>query len=181
VITYHGVVGEKKGILELIDSAEMLVKKFKNLVFLVIGDGYEPFLDLISQKKLKKYFIFTGRVQYSEIPSYLKASDIDFSVLKPTKQYRVSIPTKIFEGMQAGIPFVGNAEFPAMQEIVKKYKAGILVNSDINEIVLVLEKLIKDKKLRSELGRNGQQAISKEYNWENQAKLFIKFYDKILV
>lgn len=179
VITYHGVIGEKKGILELIDVAEELTKRFNNLVFLVIGDGYEPFVESIEEKGLTKYFIFTGRIQYSEIPSYLKASDIDFSVLRPTKQYRISIPTKIFEGMQAGIPFLGNAEFPSLQEIIKKYKAGLLVNSELKEITGALESLIKDENLRSKLGKNGELAIKKEYNWEKQAEMFLEFYEKI--
>jgi glycosyltransferase involved in cell wall biosynthesis len=180
VIIYHGGVGEKKGILELISSAEKLVKKLDNLRFLIIGGNFEKFLDLTRAKGLDKYFIFTGWTDYKKIPDYLKASDIDYSVLQPTRQYLVSIPTKIFEGMQAGIPVVGNKEFPALHEIVKKNNAGILVNSNVNEITSALEKLINDDTLRAKLGRNGKIAIQKEYNWETQAKKLVKFYKGII-
>ncbi len=179
VITYHGVVGEKKGIVEIIGAAEKLTRKYKNLIFLIIGNGYEPYEEMVKKKALDKNFIFTGRVQYSEIPSFLKASDIDFSVLKPTIQYVLTTPTKIFEGMAAGIPILGNAEFPGLVDIIQKHQTGILVKYDLDEIIEALEKLIRDKKLRDKLGKNGKQIFNNEYNWENQEEKLIMFYNKI--
>jgi len=179
VIIYHGIVGELKGMLEIIGSAEELTKRYNNLRFLIVGNGYEPYLKVVKKKKLEKFFIFTGRVQYSEIPSFLKASDIDFAVLRPTKQYVLTTPTKIFEGMLAGVPILGNAEFPGLVNIVEKYQTGILVKCDMDEIIYALDKLILDKKLRKKMGKTGKLLIKRKYTWEKQAEKLIKLYEKI--
>jgi glycosyltransferase involved in cell wall biosynthesis len=179
VISYHGLVGKTRGILEIISAAEKLIKKYDNLMFLIVGHNYESFLEIVKEKSLEKYFIFTGRTHYSEIPDYLKASDISYSVLHPTKQYVITAPTKIFEGMSAGVPIIANKEFFALKEIVEKNNTGILVNLNLEEIIMGLEKLIKDKNLRMKMGRNGKLAVEREYTWEKQAENLVEFYNKI--
>jgi glycosyltransferase involved in cell wall biosynthesis len=179
VIIYHGVVGERKGINEIISAADKLTKKFDNIRFLIVGNGYEPFQKIVKEKSLTKSFVFTGRVDYSDIPSFLSASNIDFSVLHPTRQYILSVPTKIFEGMQAGIPIIANKEFPALTNIIQKTESGLLVNCNQSEIDTALEKLISDKKLRERLGGNGKVIVGKEYTWEKQEKKLVEFYNKI--
>lgn len=179
VIIYHGVVSERKGINEIISAANKLTKKFEKIRFLIVGNGYEPFLQKVKDKSLTKYFIFTGRVKYSDIPSLLLASNIDFSVLHPTRQYLLSAPTKIFEGMQAGIPIIANKEFPALIDIIEKTRSGLLVNCNQSEIDSALEKLISNNKLRNELGGNGKVTVEKKFTWEKQETKLIEFYNRI--
>jgi glycosyltransferase involved in cell wall biosynthesis len=180
VIIYHGVVGEKKGIVDLIDAAEILVKKYDNLKFLVVGNGYEPFLELAKKKSIANHFIFTGRAQYSDIPSYLKASDISFTIHRPVKQYLIGTPNKLYESMAAGLPVLGNAEFPGIYAVIKKNNLGVTVNCNRNEIVKGLDKLINDKNLRIQLSKNAKAATEREYNWEHQEIRLINLYKKIL-
>jgi glycosyltransferase involved in cell wall biosynthesis len=180
VITYHGGVDQKKGIIEMIEVAKILTGKHKNIKFMVIGGGHEPFYDMVKKLAIEHFFIFTGRVEYSEIPSYLKASDICYAVQRPTRQYAIGTPTKILEGLAAGISILGNAEFPVLKDIVKQRKTGILVRCEVKDIVRGLSILIKDKNLRRKMGENGQKAMLEKYNWESQAKKLVDFYRSIL-
>ena len=154
VIMYHGLIGKRKGIEELIEAAEILVKKHKNLKFVVAGPGYEPFVDVVKDRGLEETFIFTGRVDHENISALLKCADIYYSILQPTKQYVTSTPIKIFEAMYLGLPIIANAEFPEVVKILGKPKAGILVNCNIDEIVNEIEMLIKDPKRRTISGKH---------------------------
>jgi glycosyltransferase involved in cell wall biosynthesis len=91
----------------------------------------------------------------------------------------ITAPTKIFEAMAAGIPVIANKEFPALEKIIVENNAGIIVNCNIDDITNGLEKLIKNKKLRSEMGKNGRLAVEREYTWENQVKNLIGLYKEI--
>jgi glycosyltransferase involved in cell wall biosynthesis len=178
VIMYHGLIGKRKGIEELIEVAGILVKKHKNLKFVVSGPGYEPFIDVVKEHGLEETFIFTGRIDHENISALLQCADIYYSILQPTKQYKTSTPIKIFEAMYMGLPVIGNAEFPEVVKILGKPKAGVLVKCDIKEIVKAMEMLIKDPKKRKQLGEKAKKIAEKNYIWE-EAKL-VDLYNNLL-
>jgi len=180
VITYHGVLADGRGILILIDAAEKLSKKHRNLKFMAIGKNHEPYKALVKARGLSDFFIFTGPTPYSEIASYLLASDIIFTIKRPLKIFSITIATKVYEAMLVGKPVIGNTEFPAQRKLLEKYRTGLSVNGNTKSIVAGLEKLILDPKLRAELGRNGRKLAESKYNWEAQEKKLVTLYRKLL-
>jgi glycosyltransferase involved in cell wall biosynthesis len=180
VTVYHGAITEERGIFELIEAAKKLIKKHDNLKFLIIGRNYEPFSDLVKKMKLDDVFVFTGPVPYSDIPSYLSASDVSYSVFRPIKLFTITIATKVYEAMLAGLPVIANAEFPAQNELMSKHRFGLLVKCDIDEITTGLEKLINDSSLRAKLGRKGIELAKNEYNWEAQERKLFELYKTLL-
>lgn len=180
VITYHGVLADGRGILKLIDTAEKLSEKYGNLKFMAIGRNHEPYEAIVKSKGLKDSFIFTGPIPYSEIPSYLLASDILFTIKRPLKIFSITIATKVYEAMLVGKPVIGNAEFPAQRKLLEKYRTGLSVKGNTKAIVEGLVKLIEDPKLRAELGRNGKKLGERKYNWETQEKKLVTLYKKLL-
>ncbi len=180
VIMYHGIISDKKGIIELIASASQLLKDHDNLKFIVIGPAYEQYLERVKEKGIERHFIFTGAVEYNEIASYLKLADIYYSVLRPTKQYILSTPIKVFEAMAVGIPIIANAEFPELKSIIEKSQAGILVHNNVKEIVKGLENFIEDPEKRERIGLNARKAAEQEYVWEAQDPKLLKVYRGLL-
>jgi len=180
VTVYHGGINEERGIIELIEAAEKLIKKFDNLKFLIIGGNYEPFETMVKEKKLEDVFIFTGAVPYSDIPSYLGASDISYAVFRPLKLFTITIATKVYEAMIAGLPVIANAEFPAQKKLMTEHRFGLLVNCNASEIRTSLEKLINDASLRNKLGKVGKKLAEKEYNWEAQERKLFDLYNALI-
>jgi glycosyltransferase involved in cell wall biosynthesis len=180
VIMYHGLIGKRKGIEELIEVAVILAGKHKDLKFLVAGPGYEPFVEVIKSRGLEESFIFTGRVDHENISALLECADIYYSILQPTKQYVTSTPIKIFEAMYMGLPIIANEEFPEVVEILGKTKAGILVKCDVNEIVNAMELLIKDPEERVKLGEKAKKIAEKSYIWETQEAKLVGLYKDLL-
>ncbi len=180
VIMYHGIIGEKKGIIELIDTAAQLSKNHDNLKFVVIGPAYEQYLEMVRTMGIKDNFIFTGTIDYNDIASYLKVADIYYTIFRPTRQYLVSTPIKVFEAMAVGLPIITNAEFPELSKIIKKSQAGILVNCNVKEIVTGLENLINNPAKRKQMGLNARKAAAQEYVWETQVPKFVKIYQDLL-
>lgn len=183
VVEYHGVIGKKKGIDTLIEIANELIKNYKNLRFLIIGPGYEEYNEEIETRGLEKKVIFTGPVEYSQIPSYISASDIGYIVLPPSNQYLVSTPTKLFEAMSLGKPVIANAEYPEVQRVFNvksNLRPGVLTNYSPNKIKHALEKLIQNKELREKLGKNGEKLIMNYFSWESEKKKLIDWYEVLI-
>ncbi len=182
IIEYHGVIGPNKGTDQLFAAAALLVKKHKDILFLLIGDTSENYLAKRPEHGLEDFVIFTGPVDYNLIPSYISVSDIGYLVLPPTTQYIISTPTKLFECMLLGKPVVANAEFPEVANVMggpEKARPGLLVKYDVDEIVSALDRLIANRSLRKKYGDNGTARVLKSYTWEVEREKLIEFYEQL--
>ena len=67
-----------------------------------------------------------------------------------------------------------------LPEVVKNGKTGFVVEyGDINSIVNALEKLILNKSLCYEMGRNARKRIKKLYDWKDSVECMLKIYKRI--
>lgn len=168
IILYQGVVLEGRGINKVID----LIGNYKNIVFVVIGDGdFRPhFEQKVQELSLGEQVIFYGRVPHEELLSFTAGADFGLALIENiSKSYYYALPNKLFEYIMAGIPVI-SSNLPQMEKIVNDYKTGIVIDPENSE---ELEKLFtninNDKIPVNEFKKNAKEA-AKELNWENEYK-----------
>lgn len=109
---------------------------------------------------------YRGRVQPAEIPGLLTTGEVGLVFLEPLPNYRESLPTKLFEYMAAGIPFIAS-DFPYWRQLLDEYDAGIFVDtSDEKAPAEALRSLLADPQRCREMGQRGRRAIEKVFNFE---------------
>ncbi|ART78088.1 glycosyl transferase [Sutcliffiella horikoshii] len=102
------------------------------------------------------------------------------ALFPPTEHYMKKELTKFFEYMSAGLPIICS-DFPAWKELVEKYNCGIAVNPlDNNQIKEAIEYLKNNPEEAERMGINGQQAVKKHLNWDNEASKLQEWYGEIL-
>ena len=83
-MVFSGRVTKEKGVSELIDVMIQL-KQYEKIKLLIIGSSFygdaiheDSFIKALKQKAeiIKERIIFTGFIPYSQMPQYLKISDI---------------------------------------------------------------------------------------------------------
>ena len=87
-----------------------------------------------------------------EVPSLLSLCDFSIAFIKPAYSKIASSPTKFGELLSMGIPFICNKGIGDMEEIVNKYRCGILTD-DFNEtayrnVIAQMEKFSKSDAAR---------------------------------
>jgi glycosyltransferase involved in cell wall biosynthesis len=70
---------------------------------------------------------FVGKVSPSEVPRYLKASDIAVSFIRACYSKLSSSPTKIAEYLAAGLPVVCNAGVGDVDEVIEGDRVGVVI------------------------------------------------------
>lgn len=109
---------------------------------------------------------YIGPVPPTRIPEILASGAVGFVFLQPLPNYRESLPTKLFEYMAAGIPFVAS-DFPYFQELLEEYQAGLFVDTtSVDAPAEALRTLLADDQLRAEMGERGRRAIEEVFNFE---------------
>lgn len=171
-VCFVGILARWQGTEFLIQSAPLILKEIPNTRFLIVGDGRmkEKLMDLAKKIGVPDKIIFTGAVPYKEVPFYINASDVCAApfIIARNKEIGLS-PLKIYEYGACEKPVI-SSRIPNL-EFVEEQNAGILVEPEKPEkLAKSIIKLLRDKKLREEMGKNGRDYIIKNHSWKNIAR-----------
>ncbi|HEY9746913.1 MAG TPA: glycosyltransferase [Oculatellaceae cyanobacterium] len=127
----------------------------------------------------------SGRLLYKEgvySDEYLKwtaSADIGVvSTLNIHESYYFSLPNKLFEYIQAGLPLV-NPNFPDSARLVEQYRVGL--NYDIDSagnIAQTIRRMVTDTSFYEDCKRNIKQA-KLELCWEKEQERLIELYETL--
>lgn len=172
---------EKYGIVYIIEAAEILVRRRKdlNLKFLLIGGGsdLENYKKLIISKNLSPYFEVLGRVPFSQISTYHNLLDIFLNVSIDDSE---SFGVACVEAMACEKPVVVT-DVGGLMEVVNQGEFGRVVKKkDPEALAAALEKLIDDPQQAKELGINARKNVLKNYDWNNNLRIMTDIYKELL-
>jgi glycosyltransferase involved in cell wall biosynthesis len=82
--------------------------------------------------------------------------------------------------MSAGIPVIAS-DFPLWRHIIEEAKCGLLVDPlNPEKIAKAMEWILDHPEEAQKMGENGLKAIETKYNWNNECRKLILFYEKLL-
>jgi glycosyltransferase involved in cell wall biosynthesis len=176
IILYQGVVNIGRGIEQVME----VIKNFKNVVFIVIGNGdiKEKLVNKSIEKGLTDKIFFIDKVPFDQLPAYTRLADVGISLEENLGlNYYYSLPNKLFDYIQAGVPVLSTA-FPEKEAIIKQYDIGITIeNLEPERLTEALNTLLFDEQKRSEWKQNLIYAAN-ELCWENEEQKLIEVYKK---
>lgn len=86
---------------------------------------------------------------------------------------------KIFEYMEAGIPFICT-DYILWKEIVEQNNCGICVEpGNRDQIENAIKFLIDNPIIAYQMGQNGRNAVVNKYNWRSQEKEYVNLFNKL--
>ncbi|MCB9207951.1 MAG: glycosyltransferase family 4 protein [Ignavibacteriales bacterium] len=160
IIASVGRLEKWKGQSVLIKAASMLLEKYKNIEFWLIGNGSEKnnLVQIVELNGIKQYVKFLGEV--NNVNEYLTKVDIFVHTsIEPEPFGRV-----IIESMACRLPVVAT-KIGGPLEIIDNNVNGILIEpNNVLELVLTLEILIKDFELRKKLGQNALTKVLSHFS-----------------
>jgi glycosyltransferase involved in cell wall biosynthesis len=99
--------------------------------------------------------------------------------LHPIPNYLDALPIKMFEYMSAGIPVIAS-DFKLWRTIIEEAKCGLCVDPlDPVSIAEAIDYLVSNPEVAREMGMNGQRAVLSKYNWVQEEKKLLAFYEEI--
>lgn len=167
-----------KDIETLINTIEFLVYNLNRRDFVLIQLGEFTKLtplyqNLITQKKLEEFIIFTGKVKnaYTLNPQ--------FDVFLMTSQ-REGGPTSVLEAMLFNVPVVSTDVGVIADVIVNKENGFISLIKDFESLALNASILLDDSSLRKQFSEISKKRIEKEFNATYISNQTYQAYQEIL-
>ena len=158
VLGYAGSLGTWYLMDEMMSFFVRLLKKKPNAIFLFVTQDDDSIVYKLAQKHgVSESQLVVRKASRNEMPLYLSIMDLSVMFIKPTFSKKASSPTKLGELMAMGVPVVCNGDVGDVEEIISKYKAGLVLNELTDaSFNSAIEKIIKNTDwFDSELMRNG--------------------------
>ena len=163
-IVYAGNVGHAQD-LEKVALAIKSMNGTYDLKFLIAGDGdIRNHLErLVEAENLTESVIFTGALPREEIPGLLSESLVGMAPLKRLETLEYAAPTKAYEYMACGIPFVGCGD-GEIANLARESGAGVIAENTPEAIAATLSSLLDDPEKMEEMGRRGREYVAEHYD-----------------
>lgn len=184
VIIYAGAMGKARGTFTTIEALGILAGRGCNFHYYLVGPVTEKFKETI-QREVRKNGLtgkvtLTGRLPLPAVFKYYKKAALGLALLHPEKNYVISMPTKIYDYMSAGIPMVVS-NFPAWKQLVSEHGCGIAADPlDVREIAKAIEYLLLNPETGKSMGERGFSAFKERYNWQSEEKKLIDLYQELM-
>lgn len=169
-VVFQGGVERHDGVQFLVNAAINVIKAHPNVKFLIVGTGTHlpKIKEMVAKNGLENNFIFTGWVNYEEMPSFMNIANINCVPLPDSPATRGVVTYKLFEAMACGTPTViGN--MPAVRDLTQGKSACLVKSEDTPKLAKAILALLEQKKVYNNV-RNKGLALVKNHDWRDIAK-----------
>ena len=113
---------------------------------------------------------------YQKMMAITQLAELGFTLDKDTNlNYRFSLPNKLFDYIQAGVPIVAS-HLTEIERIITHYNIGTFIeNHDPKTIALTIQNTLNDEK-SLELWKNNLNVAAQELCWENEQQSLLSIY-----
>lgn len=169
-------INVQRGAEEAIEAMQFI----DNALFLIIGSGdvIDILHDLVKKLNLNEKVLFLPKQPFDRLIHYTKCADIGVTIDKDTNiNYRYSLPNKLFDYINAGIPILASS-LVEIKHIVEKYDIGVLIEShDPEHIAMKIKYMMGNKKRTAQWKANLKKA-SLELDWNTEEKVLLEIFSK---
>ena len=180
-LIYHGNMGPERGITELIEAMNNVIKTIPDVTLSLIG-GFRTieYKDEVNRKidklGIRKHISLQDHILHQDVWQHLAKHIVGIIPFNDNPLTRINTPTKLFEFMASGCQLV----VPSLKPITKyDFKAAKFFKS--GDVMNLSDAIIKSlKKIDHEGIEYNLNKVRSDYNWENNSYKLIELYDRVL-
>ena len=176
-VLYTGRLWARKGLFDLINSANIIKEVIPEIKFVICGTG--PLMQKLKERvhdlKLENQVQFLGRVSRESLLNIYQNA-----TLQVVPSIYEGLPTVILEGMSCGLPIVAT-DIGGNRDIIVHGQNGLLVPpASPSSMADMIVKLWSSDNLREELGKNARETILRKFTWDKIVSDFLVIYELAL-
>jgi phosphatidylinositol alpha-1,6-mannosyltransferase len=165
VIGFAGAIERWYALGEVIKAFPDILRLQGNAKLLIVGGSlftdYEIYLKkLARQLAIEDKVIFTGLVEYKNLPEYISAMDVCLIPLSPPAWVNIAMPNKFFEYSACGKPILSTP----IPDIMKIGGENLFIYRSKNEFVEEIKKIMDNQRT--------YRIDVEGYSWKSKARAF---------
>lgn len=172
VASYFGTHGMAHHLETVLEAAHEL-REWKEIVFLLVGDGAERsrLVTMRDEMKLSNVVLLDQQPK-KKMPELWSLSSVSVVLLKKSALFKTVIPSKIVESMAMERPVILGVEGESA-ELVLSAGGGICIEPECSkDLAIQVLKLYRDPMLCQELGSSGRRYVLEHFDRRVLARQF---------
>lgn len=163
-IVYAGNIGYAQD-LELVIRAMKIISEKYPLKFIIAGAGdiKEHLEEVVKSEGLEEIVLFPGTIPREAVPQLIAESLIGVAPLKDISTLEYAAPTKVYEYMSCGTPFVGCGK-GEISRIANASGGGIIADNTPEAIAATILDLVHDPTKRETMARSGREYVVNNFD-----------------
>lgn len=176
VIIYQGAVNEARGLESLIPSMKQV-----NAILEIYGDGnfMERAKELVRTNNLEDKVFMKGMLSPRLLEDITPGATIGVNLVEPSGLNQLySLANKFFDFLMNEVPQV-TMDFPEYRAVNQNFEVALLIpDITTRSVTGALQQLLENQDLYNRLKENCRVA-RKIYNWQEEEKILLSFYNNI--
>ena len=181
LVLYQGRMAKGRDLITLVKAMGRIKHATGVLVFL--GDGpLVPILETVSHEMgIQERVFFLPAVPPSELHRWTQEATLGICAMEANcSSHRLSLPNKLFEYIQAGIPVLVS-DLPEMRCVVSRYGVGeVYEGGDVAQLANKIDRILCKPALREKY-RQAAQIAAKTLHWGVEKETLMSVYQKLLL
>lgn len=170
-VVYTGDISVERGLERMLDAVEVADARLVTAGRCLVDESR-----LTSSPRVEH----RGLVPPAELPGIIGEGQVGLVLLSRLPNYEHSLPTKVFEYMACGVPFLAS-DFAYWRDLFGGLDAGVFVDpDDRGAIARALGELLDDPERCAVLGGNGRRAVEDGFGFENESGKLVALVERLL-
>jgi len=157
VVAYVGGITAVRGSKAMFDAFRLVRERVPDARFVLVGPVQDS-----SVGDLPEGVTMTGRLPYDRIGEHLADARAGFAIWADTPKNRHNVPSKLFDYMAAGVPFL-TSDFPNIREACKGEGGLFFDPDDTSAMADALVRLLTDDAYADALQSEALAAVRERY------------------
>ncbi|MDD4995500.1 MAG: glycosyltransferase family 4 protein [Patescibacteria group bacterium] len=163
---------ERKGIDKVLECLPRLYEKFKDIIYVIVGDGPDinRLAKIVDDLKIHNLVRFAGSVSDQDMSKFYSIAEV-FAL--PSRQIGPDVEgfgMVYLEANLFGLPVVGGRSGGVPEAVIDR-QTGLLVNpNDTNDIYQAINDLMTDREWAKTLGENGRVRAENDFQWRKETE-----------
>ncbi len=178
-LVYVGALTGIRGLDVMLDAVVQV--QASRSARLVLAGSFSP-LSLEDSARLHpgwRHTEFLGRLPHSAIPELLASAHVGLCLFAPAPHHIESQPTKLFEYLISGLPWIGS-DFPGWSQLAAESGSGITVDpTSASAVANAVLTLTADTNTWARFSRAGAEA-ARPFTWEAEYRTLADLYRSLL-
>lgn len=169
---YAGKFLPDKGPHLLIEAGIRLCGKYDNIRLLFVGNGDNEYVQkmksLVDDSELQGHVIWEDFVENEQLFEFYSAADVGVWPLQESMT--------MLEAASCSLPIIVRNSLSIEDRIGNNNGFGY--DGSVENLSHYMQMLMVNKRLRTQMGRNGRQLIKENMNWDKIAEIYTRLYAK---
>ena len=173
-----GSISEVRGFDEMLECIRLVRQESPDARLVIVGTPTEEVASRLGDLDSGSV-VLEPPVPYGEIARVMQAASVGLSLLRDIPKFQKNVPTKVFDYMASGIPYVSTDLAPV--RALTGGVGGMLVSpGDAEAAAEAALEFLRDPDRARVDGREGRALIEERLNWDALVPRLTELYEALL-